>query len=92
VLVGATVPHAGEHGTLFWVGAQVTPLFEPSFLRVAVNCCVVFTPIRAEAGDTDTEIGGGTTVTVADADLVVSDTEVAVSVTMGFAGTDAGAK
>jgi hypothetical protein len=92
VFVGDTFPHAGEQGTLFWVVVQVTPLFEPSFLTVAVNCCVALTPISAEAGDTDTEGGGGTTVTVADADLLVSDTEVAVSVTAGFAGTDAGAK
>ena len=92
VLVGATVPHAGAQGALFWLGAQVTPLFAPSFLTVAVNCCVLFTPISTEVGDTDTEIGGGTTVTVADADLVVSVIEVAVSVTMGFVGTDDGAK
>ena len=92
VLVGATVPHASEQGALFWLGAHVTPLFAPSFLTVAVNCCALFRPISTEAGDTDTEIGGGTTVTVADADLVVSDTEVAVSVTVGFVGTDDGAK
>jgi hypothetical protein len=92
VPVGATVPHAGEQGALFWLGAQVTPLFEPSFLTVAVNCCVLFRPISTEGGDTDTEIGGGTTVTVADADLAVSDIEVAVSVAVGFVGTDDGAK
>jgi hypothetical protein len=92
VFVGDTLPHTGEQGTLFCVGVQVTPLFGPSFLTLAVNCCVALTPISAEAGDTDTEIGGGTIVTVADADLLVSDTEVAVSVTAGFAGGDAGAK
>jgi len=61
-------------------------------LTVAVNCRVLFTPISTDVGDTDTEIGGGTTVTVADADLVVSVIEVAVSVTVGFVGTDDGAK
>ena len=52
---------------------------------------MAFTPISTEAGDTETEIGGGTTVTVADADLVASVTEVAMSVTVGFAGTVDGA-
>lgn len=50
-----------------------------------------FTPIRTDLGSTETEIGGGITVRVADANLVVSDTEVAVSVTAGFAGTVGGA-
>jgi hypothetical protein len=53
---------------------------------------VLFTPISTDVGDTDTEIAGETTVTVADADLVVSVIEVAVSVTVGFVGTDDGAK
>lgn len=91
VAVGAVEPQVGEHGTPFCTGAHVTPLLAPSFLTVAVNCCVAFTPISREAGDTETEIGGGTTVTVADADLVASVTEVAVSLTVGFAGTVAGA-
>lgn len=91
VAVGAVEPQVGEHGTPFCTGAHVTPLLAPSFLTVAVNCCVAFTPISTEAGDTETVIGGGTTVTLANADLVASVTEVAVSVTVGFAGTVAGA-
>ena len=92
MFVGATVPHAGVHGMLFRVGAQVTPLFAPSFPTVAVNCCVALIPMRTEAGETDTEIGVGATVIVAAADLLGSVTEVAVNVTVVLAGTDAGAK
>jgi len=92
VFVGATVPHEGEHGALFKVGAQLTPVFAPSFLTVAMNCCVALIPMRTEAGETDTEIGGGVTVMVAVPALPGSATEVAVSLTIGFEGTDAGAK
>ena len=52
---------------------------------------MAFTPISTDLGPTDTEMGGKTTVTVADADFVTSVTEVAVSVIAAFAGTVAGA-
>jgi hypothetical protein len=52
-----------------------------------VNSCVTFTPISADVGETEIEGGVGTTVSEADADLVMSATEVAVTVTVAFAGT-----
>ena len=92
VLTGATVPHAGEQGIPPCVRVQVTPAFVASFRTVAVSSCATFMPMRTEVGETETEIGGGgITVNVAEADLVVSATEVAVIVTIAFAGTVAGA-
>ena len=38
-------------------------------------------------GEIETEIGSGTTVRLAEPDFIGSATEVAVSVTIGFAGT-----
>jgi len=58
---------------------------------VAVNCCEAFTPKRTEEGDTETLTDGRVIVSVAKADLDGSATEVAVSVTVGFVGTVAGA-
>ena len=59
---------------------------------MAVNCCVAFTGILAEVGETETEIDcGEVTVTVAEADLVRSVAEVAVSETDGLVCTIAGA-
>jgi len=58
---------------------------------MAVNCCEPFTPKRTEEGETETTIDGGTMVSVAKADLDGSDTEVAVSVRVGFVGTAVGA-
>ena len=84
---GVTVPQVGEHEAPPCVRFQVTPLFAESFFSVAVNSCVRFTPRRAEVGEIETEIGAGTTVTLAEPDFVGSATEVAVSVTIGFAGT-----
>jgi len=53
---------------------------------------VAFTGILAEVGETETEIDcGEVTVTVAEADLVGSVAEVAVSETAGLVGTVAGA-
>ena len=61
-------------------------------LIVAENCCVVKTSTVAVLGLTATvpEVCV-VTVTVAEADFVVSATEVAVTVTVGIAGTVAGA-
>jgi hypothetical protein len=47
--------------------------------------------MRTDLGSTETEIGGGVMVRVADADRVAFATEVAVSVTTGFAGNVEGA-
>ena len=49
-------------------------------LMLAVNCCVPPVSIEAEIGETVTETTGALTVTVADADLVVSATLVAFTV------------
>ena len=53
-------------------------MLEP--VTVAVNCCVPLVSMEAEVGEivTDTT-GAALTVTVADADLVVSATLVAVT-------------
>ena len=48
-------------------------------VTVAVNCCVPLVRIEAELGDNDTATGA-LTVTVAEADLVVSAWLVAVTV------------
>jgi hypothetical protein len=63
-------------------------LFVP--VTVAVNACVWLKPTVAVAGNTDT-LTFCVIVTVAEADLVVSATEVAVTVTVGLAGSVAGA-
>ena len=72
---------------------HVTPLFCESFCNVAVKAAVVDTCTDVERGLTPTEIGNGAAVTeiVADADFVASATDVAFSVTVARAGTDAGA-
>jgi hypothetical protein len=89
VVVGATVPHVGAHATPPCVKVQVTPLLLTSFETVGVNCCVAVTTTLAEVGETETVIP--TIVAVAVPDLVKSDTEVAVIVTVALAGTVAGA-
>src|ERR1700683_3320631 len=68
---------------------HVTELFEVP-VTFAVNCNVSPVPIEATAGGTVTRIPESI-VTVADADLVVSCTEVAVTVTVFGLGTVAGA-
>ena len=61
---------------------QVTPLPALSSCTVAVKGCFADAFTLAVPGDTSTTIGGGAeTVMVADADFVVSATEVAVKVT-----------
>ena len=72
---------------------HVTPLFCESFCNVAVKPAVVETCTESDPGLTETEIGSGAAVTVivADADFVLSATEVAFSVTVAGVGTDAGA-
>ena len=59
---------------------------------VAVNCRAVETFNEALVGEMVTDTGDvDVTVIVALADLVLFETEVAVSVTVGLAGTVAGA-
>ena len=72
---------------------QVTPLFCESFWMVAVKPADWEIWTEAEAGLTEMEIGGAAEVMVteAEADLVTSDTEVAVIVTTAGVGTEDGA-
>jgi len=58
---------------------QVTAVFELP-LTVAVNCWVPLAESDAVLGVTETETTGALTVTVAEADLVVSVTLVALTV------------
>jgi hypothetical protein len=71
------------------VTVQVTPWSAGSLTTVAVKSWVASTTTVAEVGDTETLIA--TIVTVADADLLLSATEVAVTVTVAGVGTAAGA-
>jgi hypothetical protein len=89
VLVGATEPQVGEHATPACVKVQVTPLFVASLLTVAVNNCVPFTGTLALGGATTTVMAG--TVIVAEFDLVLSATEVAVIVILRLLAGGAGA-
>ena len=61
-----------------------------SFVTVAVNCCVAFALTFAAPGETDTPTAA-ITVTVAVAENVVLATDVATTVTLGFAGMVDGA-
>ena len=61
---------------------HVTPLLAVSFFTVAVKFCVEPVETLAVEGDTDTLIAAPATVIVAEEDLVVSETEVAVRVTV----------
>jgi hypothetical protein len=72
---------------------QVTPLFCESFCTVAVKFCDFFTRTLAFTGRMLTLKGPapGMTVIVADADLVWSDTDTAVRVTLEGLGAEAGA-
>jgi hypothetical protein len=90
--VGETVPHSAPL-QFAPESDQVTPLFCESFVSVAVNEDVA-PPVAmlAVIGETLTTIAAvGVIVMVAVANLVGSDTEVAVSVTVGGVGTFAGA-
>ncbi len=92
VLAGETVPHVGEQAVPLCVKVHATPPLAGSFATVAVNCWVLLVVTVGFVGEMLTPIGGATvTVIVAEFDLVASATEVAVSVTVGLAGTLAGA-
>ena len=71
--------------------AHVTPLFAVSFFTVAVKFCVEPVVTFAVEGDTATLIAAPAMVIVAEDVLVVSDTDVAVSVTVAGEGAVAGA-
>jgi len=75
------------------VTVQVTPWPAVSPVTVAVKACVPFTVTLAVVSDKVTEIGAAAAVTVivADADFVVSATDVAFNVTVAGFGTAAGA-
>ena len=84
------VSQPGEHGVPLCVSVQLTPLLLGSFVTVAVNSCVAFTLTFAVPGETDTPTAA-ITATVAVAETVVLATDVATTVTLGFAGTVDGA-
>src|SRR5437879_12772656 len=75
-----------------WFTCQVTAVLGWPLI-VAENCCVVKTSTLAVLGLTaTTPVVCVVTVTVAEADLVGSATDAAVTVTFGIAGTVAGAE
>ena len=73
------------------VSVHVTPLLAESLLTVAVKFCVEPVETLAVEGDTATLIAAPAMVIVAEDDLVVSDTEVAVRVTVAGDGAAIGA-
>ena len=84
----STVPHADWLQPLPCTLHVTAVLFVP--VTVAWNCCVVPNVTKALLGVTVTTIGR-TTVTTADADFDGSADAVAVTVTFGLLGTEAGA-
>jgi hypothetical protein len=79
------VPFAAPPATL-----QVTAVFVVP-VTVAVNCWVCPTPTVAVVGETVMPTVAWVSVTVAEADFVVSAAEVAVTVTVGLVGSVVGA-
>ena len=80
------MPHGvGEHDTV-----HVTPLFAGSLVTVAVNLAVAPACTVAVLGATETAIPGITTVAKADAEVLVTDVAVMVTVKL-LAGGMAGA-
>ena len=90
VLAGLIVPQPGEHGAPLCVSVQLTPLLLASYATDAVNCWLDVTVTFAAPGETDTPTAA-MTVTVAVAETVVLATDVATTVTLGFAGMVDGA-
>ncbi len=92
LVAGAMFPHAAPlHPRPDSV--QLTPLFAESLATVAVKSCVLVTGTVAVVAESVTAIGGAgaTIVIVAAADLLVSATEVTVSVTVAALGAVGGA-
>jgi hypothetical protein len=79
------------HGELPQVTDQATPAFLLSLATTAVRLPVALTASDAGGEFKVTEIASGVIVMVAEADLVESETEVAVTVTVLGDGTVAGA-
>jgi len=72
--------------------AQLTPLFCESFCTEAVKFAVVKICTVVDVGLMETAMGGTAVIVMfAGADFELSATEVAISVTVGGAGTVAGA-
>jgi hypothetical protein len=92
LVAGVTEPQAAALHPVP-VTVQVTPLFAESLATVAVNGCVPFTVTFAVLADNVTAIGAtaAVSVIVAEADFVVSATDVAFKVTVAGLGTAAGA-
>ena len=87
--VGLKVPHAPA---LPQLTDHVTPAFAASLFTTAMNDCVKPASIEVGgAGLNVTEIVPGVMVIVADADFVVSVTDVAVTITDDPVGTATGA-
>ena len=89
--MGLKVPHAPA---LPQLTDHVTPAFAASLFTTAMNDCVKKPASSIEVGGAGlnvTEIVPGVMVIVADADFVVSVTEVAVTITDEPVGTAAGA-
>ncbi|PYU56877.1 MAG: hypothetical protein DMG55_22260 [Acidobacteria bacterium] len=87
-----SAPQAGAQLLPDCVSLQVTPWFAGSLATVAVNCRAVETFSEALVGEMVTDTGDvDVTVIVALADLALFATDVAVSVTVGLAGTVPGA-
>jgi uncharacterized protein (DUF2237 family) len=82
------VPHVGPLQPVPEIVQVTVVLIVP--VTVAVNCCLAPVTTFAEDGDTETATGSNI-VTVAEADLLGSACEVAVTVTVGGVGTEAGA-
>jgi hypothetical protein len=73
LLLELRVPQSAEHAVPFTVSVQVTPLFVPSLVTVAVNCWVALTATLAEGGDTDTDMGSMVIEPRPNAALLVTD-------------------
>ena len=70
------MPQPGEQAAPFCVNDQVTPLLLPSFVTVAVNCCMAFTATLTEVGDTDTEMGKSVMEALVLASVFVTDVAI----------------
>lgn len=86
-----SVPQPGEQAAELCVRVQFRPWFAPSLETVAENCQFAPSGMRAPEGEIAETCTAGT-VTLTTPDLVVSATEVAVTVTLkSLAGGEVGA-
>lgn len=84
MLLGATLPQAGEQAVPPWVSTQETPPLLGSLPTVAVNCWAIPAGSKALPGETETVTAGTLKLTEAEADGLV--TEAAVRVTLRSLG------